>query len=329
MRIPWYTYGLALLWAQDSIQATAYTKGDFVEVAFEWKGNSGTVPLAANFVLIGRPASALAWQIAEVSKSGRWDALRSPLYQPLYITARPETIDQVRISLNLICTHPPAGEPLAYDWETIGAWRIPIIRFGDTLHLSWSMETGEIVLAPFIRAKGLFTYVNPQPVILCPKFPPLHIKAQETGLSVEGLSDFRSENLTIQWYRDGIFLQEGESFMPSIEGSYYAEVLHSCGTQAKTDTFYWRNTSVIKLEQRGWRVYPNPNNGILWIEAPASTFSEIKLWDGAGRCLLERREHISAEGAYRMVLPSLPAGLYRLTLTTEKETLYFPLSYAP
>lgn len=322
-------FSLSVLWAQDSVRARAQLRGDFVEVVFEWKGRSGRVPLGANFVLTGQPASSIAWQAAEVSKSGRWSASSTSLYRPLYITARLDAPELFRSSLNLLATHPSAGEPFSGEWELIGAWRAPLLRFGDTLHLVWSMETGEIVLSPFECVKSQFSYVAPAPLYLCPTFPNLRLAWGESELRVDGLSEFRPENLSIRWYRNGNLVYEGVAFSPVVEGEYHAEVVHVCGSQAVTDTIVWRATSASVLAKSGWRVYPNPTAGALWIEAPRSLHAEIRLQDAAGRCVLSQESFLTEGTAYRLLLPPLPTGLYHLIIYTQDHYLSLPITYAP
>lgn len=322
-------FSVGMLWAQDSIRATARMRGDYVEVAFEWKGASNETPLGANFVLVGSPASAIAWQLAEVTTPGRWHASASNWYHPLYLTARSAPNDSFRVSLNLLSKQPPTGEAFSGGWEGVGAWRAPVLRFGDTLHLRWGMETGEIVLAPFERAKNRFVFLMPEALWLCPSFPPLRLVEASGSLRVEGLDDFRPENLTIRWYRDGVLVHEGTSFVPTAAGAYYAEARHRCGSQAISDTLVWRVAAVAVQERYGWRLYPNPTPGTLWIEAPTSAPLSIKLWDSAGRCLFSQETHISSSNAHRLTLPSLSVGIYRLTLISDRETLTFPIVYAP
>lgn len=321
--------GLALGWAQDSIRARAYLRGDYVEVAFEWRGQSGQVPLGANFVLTGMPASAVGWQLAEITHGGRWHRQSSPLYHPLYITARAEGAETFRLSLNMIANEPPAGEPFSGAWEAVGTWRAPVLHFGDTLHLRWGMETGEIVIAPFIRAKGAFTFLPLSPLHLCPAFPELRLVESEGTLHIDGLADFRPENLTIRWFRNGISVHEGERFIPVVDGAYHAEVRHRCGSQTLTDTLFWRTTSTTVQERGGWRLYPNPTSGTLWLESPGAGTFTVRIYDVAGRCLLTHTGHTTSQEAYQLVLPSLAMGTYRLTIASQDEILTFPLVYAP
>lgn len=320
---------VGLLWAQDSVRAAAQMRGDYVEVAFEWKGQSGKVPLGANFVLRGSPAAPIAWQLTEITSAGRWDGAHSNQYFPLYTTARAEPDGAFRLSLNLLAKQPPVGDAFTGEWEYIGTWRAPVLDFGDTLHLHWAMETGEIVLAPFQRAKERFVLLTPAPLRLCPDFPALRLVEASGNLRIEGLEDFRPENLTIRWYRDGVFVAQGNICTPGAAGLYYAEVRHRCGSQALTDTFAWRISTVAMQESRGWRLYPNPTTGTIWIESPRSASFSAKLWDGAGRCLFTHEGHATASEAYRLSFPALPAGLYHLTLTSDRETLTFPIAYAP
>ncbi|MEN3041169.1 MAG: T9SS type A sorting domain-containing protein [Bacteroidia bacterium] len=327
----WFPYIglLAVSWAQDSIQAIARMVGDYVEVAFYWRGRSSEIPLGANFVLVGSPATSIAWRTASVSMTGQWSAPNSNLYRPLYLTAREEEPSQFRISLNLLTQVPSNGLPLSANWSLIGAWKAPVLHFNDTLHLTWSMITGEIVLAPFVRAKSHFTYIDPPPLRLCPDFPRLRLAMRDGEFTVTDISDFRPENLSIRWYKDGVLVHEGLSYAPAVEGSYHAEVHHVCGSAGRTDTLVWRSTSVGILVDRDWRIYPNPTTGKLWIEAPQPCHAQIFIRDATGRLLYSQTETIETGRAKLISLPSLSAGLYHISIHTEKETISLPISYAP
>ncbi|MCS7297346.1 MAG: T9SS type A sorting domain-containing protein [Bacteroidia bacterium] len=321
--------GLMIAWAQDTIKATSSLRGDFVEVRVEWRSEEGLIPLGANFVLHGSPASAIGWQTPEISESGNWSSPVSSLYFPLYVTAKQEGIDGVRLSLNLLANTPPAGLPFSGEWEVVGTWRMPLLRFGDTLRFSWSMESGEIVLAPFQRARHRFVYVAPLPLFLCPTLPPLHIADRGTELAITDLSDFRPENLRIRWYRDGVLVHEGLTFTPLIGGAYYAEVEHVCGARRWTDTIQWRTTSKEDLVINGWRIYPNPTTGKVWIESPTSGEFQLRLYNATGKCLYIQEVRGEPHRAFILTFPPLPAGLYQIRILSSTEALTFPIAYVP
>lgn len=324
-----WVIGFCWVWAQDSVRAVPLLRGDSVEVQFFWKGRRSESPLGANLVVLLSPASAIAWQQSEVSQRGRWDQTQTADYLPLYLTGRKELGEAARLSLNLLSARPSAGLSFSGEWELIGTWKAPILHFGDTLRLSWAMETGEIVLSPFIRAKNRFVFLPIPPLWLCPALPALRIENRAGTLSIAPLESFRPENLTIRWYRDGIFIGEQDSLISMVEGAYYAVVAHRCGSEARTDTFLWRTARSTVLEKAGWRFYPNPTNGNLWIEAPYATTLRLSLCDAMGRLLYATELQIDPQQAHHQLLPKLPMGTYSLKVHTPQETFSLLLLYAP
>lgn len=317
------------LWAQDTLWADAQVRGDFVEVQFSWRSAATEVPLGANFVVEASPTSALDWDSLTVRQRGRFDAVSSALYLPLYLTQRGELPEMRRISLNLLASTPPAGLPFAGQREAVGSWRVPIARFGDTLRLRWAMETGEIVLAPFLRAKARFVPMPIAPVHLCPSVAPAVLSAQGNVLAVALPGEFRPQNLTITWYREGVVVGQGLAHTPLLPGYYWAEVTHVCGSSARTDSLLWVSTAFSARMQGEWRVYPQPSAGEVWIEVPHSGPVHVCLRDVAGREVYSTTYEAQAQQPHLLHLPpALHTGLYQLTLRSASQTFTTPFSYA-
>ncbi|MCS6789364.1 MAG: T9SS type A sorting domain-containing protein [Bacteroidia bacterium] len=329
VQIIWLVWYPLLLGAQDSLRAQARVRGDFVEVDFWWRGTQAQVPIAANFVLFLSPRQALAWQAPEITQRGMRDALFTPDYQALYLTYAPENANDLRVSFNLMPTQVERGIPFTGTWERIGAWRMPILQFGDTLRLRWGMESGEIVLLPRVPSKDRFVYEVTQTLFLCPLVTPARIGRQGSSLGIELPGEFRPENLQVLWYRDGVRVGEGLSHEPLLSGAYYAEVRHVCGSAARTDSVLWRTTALHAYTQSGWRIYPQPAHSELWIESPTTTSASFVLYDATGKEVFSYRWEAVAQQAHRLTLPALPAGSYYIRLLSEAESLTLPLLYAP
>ncbi|MCS7189420.1 MAG: T9SS type A sorting domain-containing protein, partial [Bacteroidia bacterium] len=300
-------------------------KGDFLEIHFYWRGSPQETPLGANFVLTIQPSQALSWDQVEVIQRGKWDKASSPLYLPLYITQRAEVENKQRTSLNLLASIPPAGIPFQGIREKIGAWRVPIQQFGDTAFLRWSMETGEIVLAPFNRSRERFIYIPPHPVWLCPKIPPASLEVQGESLAVALPADFRTENLTVYWYKESTFVGEGLKIKPLLSGSYVAHIRHRCGSEATTDTMRWRTTGISIVQRGGWKIYPQPSTGTIWIEAPYPGEVKVRVQDALGRSLYQTTFWADPSKSHFLSLPSLPSGTYQLIISHERESQILPL----
>ncbi|GIV22664.1 MAG: hypothetical protein N3A68_04445 [Bacteroidia bacterium] len=317
-----------LVWGQDTVWAEARVWGDYVEMAFFWRGLTRQVPLGANFVVVTAPAAALWWDSAAVVTAGRWDATQSPRYRPLYLTHRPEEGGARRVSVNLLANDPSIGDAFGGQREFIGRWRVPIGQFGDTLRSRWGMETGEIVLAPFERAKGSFVFMPIAPVYVCPSLADSRLTAMGTQLGIDLPAPFRSENLTVRWFRDGVEIGQGLTHPAVLPGSYWAEIRHRCGSIAYTDTLSWRTATQSYVQKGAWRVYPQPSSGEVWVEAPSSGVVRFCLKDALGRTLYETTYVATASHPQGLALPALPNGVYSLTLSIGAEVQSMPFVYA-
>lgn len=322
--------GACLAWAQSRVWAETEVRGDFVEVAVFWKGTNGMIPLGANFVMVAQPSAPLGWEELRVIQRGARDALSSPYYREMYLTHRGEETQAHRVSLNLLAQTPPQGTPFVGQPEFVGRWRVPIRTFGDTLYLRWGMETGEIVLAPFLRARDRFSFDPIPPVRLCPEVSPARLISQGGTLTLQLPGEFRPENLSITWYRDGIQVgQQSLEIEPPLPGRYWAEIAHVCGTEAFSDTVEWRINSVQASTHQRWRLYPQPSTGEVWIEAPQSGTVLFVLRDPSGREVYRTSYMATVGQAYKLILPpTVSAGLYQLLLSNNNEVIALPFSYA-
>lgn len=324
---PFFLLGLLFVgWAQDTLWAETAVRGDYVEVSLFWRGLPTETPLAANFVLRFDPAPPLDWENIQIVDRGLYDAQQNPLYRSLYLTQRREDSSQ-RVSLNLLPQNPPQGTAFSGRRELIGRYRVPIVDFGGSLSAYWSLETGEIVLAPFERARARFVQVRPAPVILCPSVEGFRLQLQNGQLTLQAPADFFPQNLSIRWMRDGVEAGQGPAIVPYLPGAYWAEIQHRCGSTARSDTFLYLVASVSAPLTPAWRVYPNPTAGTLYIEGPAGP-ARLELVDLRGRLLFQHTWTSDPARAARLELPALPSSLYQLRILTPTETHTFPLHYA-
>jgi len=301
-------------------------RGDYVEVSLFWRGLPTETPLGANFVLRFAPAADLDWKNIQIIARGRYDAQQNPLYRALYLAQRQEDTAQ-RVSLNLLPQNPPQGTAFSGAWELVGRYRVPIRQFGGLLSARWSLETGEIVLAPFIRARARFVPVDPDPVPLCPSVEGFHIQFQQDQLALQAPADFFPTNLSIRWMREGIEVGQGPTLVPYLPGAYWAEIQHRCGSTAHSDTVYYRVSGLSASQAAAWRIYPNPTSGPLYIEGPPGPVT-LELRDLRGRLLFQHTWKSDPGRATRLELPSLPASLYSVRLSSEAGTHTFLLHYA-
>ncbi|MFY0607611.1 MAG: Ig-like domain-containing protein [Cyclobacteriaceae bacterium] len=72
-------------------------------------------------------------------------------------------------------------------------------------------------------------------------------------------------------------------------------------------------------------VYPNPTNGLLYVDQLASGEYRLSAYDMSGRLLVEKNFNHMAGGASRIDLSLLPKGLNNVTISSEKEKFTFSL----
>jgi hypothetical protein len=75
----------------------------------------------------------------------------------------------------------------------------------------------------------------------------------------------------------------------------------------------------------GWKIFPNPAQGFVWIQAERQSFQAISFLDMAGR-LIVKKDFISPQMRYRLSLPELPAGVYLLKIQTSEGSLVSRIS---
>ena len=82
------------------------------------------------------------------------------------------------------------------------------------------------------------------------------------------------------------------------------------------------------LAAAGWEVYPNPSHGPISIKGQLSYTTNliVQLVDVTGRTL-HQEQHTAQRGPWQRTLQeiNLPAGVYYLTISNEKETISLPI----
>ena len=114
-----------------------------------------------------------------------------------------------------------------------------------------------------------------------------------------------------RWYRDGIQIAgaTNRSIRPSLSGVYRVEVEQAgCWSQASADFGYFM-TSVAPGEAHGVKVYPNPSNGLYWLEQATAATAQIEIRDAQGRIL---QQFETNEKQVRLELQTADPGLYLL-----------------
>lgn len=114
-----------------------------------------------------------------------------------------------------------------------------------------------------------------------------------------------------RWFRDGVQLAglNTRSIRPTLSGVYRVEVEQAgCWSEASADFGYFM-TSVMPSETSGLKVYPNPSNGLYWLEQSGTAAAQIEIRDAQGRIL---QQFESSDKQLRIDLQLAAPGLYLL-----------------
>lgn len=197
---------------------------------------------------------------------------------------------------------------------------VPITGANDTLLLVtepglYSVEA--IDRSTFCRSSSAAVYLD-------------SLRISIPAISYDSLSEAYSVDAPVatqayQWYTDmDVLVAEGDSFAPATNGSFYAVAIDTATgcSSAPTQVFSFVSGLASPLSLTGWRVSPNPTQGLLYLQAellrPVSV--ALAVYDLAGRQLLQR-DLGPTHGAVETILDlsQLPAGVYLLELTAGQQ----------
>ncbi|XZF12489.1 PKD domain-containing protein [Chitinophagaceae bacterium MMS25-I14] len=147
------------------------------------------------------------------------------------------------------------------------------------------------------------------PVTVFPKPAPVIYK--------NGFDLSTGQYVTYQWFFNGQVITNAvqQSYNATQDGAYYVEVTDGNGCTQRSSSVFVDNVSVasISMSSKDIRVYPNPTQGIVNIDAPAKVNYFITSVEGK---LLQ-----SGQDVYRIDISRFPDGMYMLNITDEENHL--------
>jgi hypothetical protein len=106
-----------------------------------------------------------------------------------------------------------------------------------------------------------------------------------------------------------------DSLQVRLAGDYWLQETNACGTDS--DTINVRYTVGIKdLEDRGFKLYPNPASDFFTIYAESAELVTYTLYDATGKAVLPTQTFVNQ---LRVETSNLPAGIYRVILTQDQK----------
>jgi hypothetical protein len=106
-----------------------------------------------------------------------------------------------------------------------------------------------------------------------------------------------------------------DSLQVRLAGDYWLQETNACGTDS--DTINVRYTVGVKdLEDRGFKLYPNPASDFFTIYAESAELVTYTLYDATGKAVLPTQTFVNQ---LRVETSNLPAGIYRVILTQDQK----------
>lgn len=123
-----------------------------------------------------------------------------------------------------------------------------------------------------------------------------------------------------QWYLNGTLIPgaNGQVFTPAVSGAYHVVGTFAGNCQLASDTVNFSVTGLENGESPAGRVFPNPAQGMLFLELPAMGGGawHVSLVDALGREVLARRL-IAHAGRATLAVDDVPAGAYLLRVVND------------
>lgn len=129
------------------------------------------------------------------------------------------------------------------------------------------------------------------------------------------------DGIYTEWYLDGLLIDEGESLTsitaPS-NGEYTVAVVADNSCSSTSDVVNVTTVGISMLMGSELSVYPNPSNGLVFIEIGNSIDQvQIRVHDATGRCIVNRSER--GNKRFSLDLSDQADGIYILNIGLGKE----------
>jgi PKD repeat protein len=125
-------------------------------------------------------------------------------------------------------------------------------------------------------------------------------------------------NVRYQWYREGVIINgaTARSYTPTTAGNYTVEITDSKDCRAISAPYNFTPTGWDNATFSGFiKIYPNPTQGVLWVESENSGVYAIECVNLLGRVMQADKIEVSLKTPYSYSVEQLPNGFYWLCLT--------------
>ncbi len=121
------------------------------------------------------------------------------------------------------------------------------------------------------------------------------------------------------WSKDSLPLNDSTQTIQTQGAGLYVVYAESDGCTSKTSVPYLiEATGISELVSNGISIYPNPNNGLFYIELSNKLFNEIVLFDATGRAVFTQ---VVYSGINTVQIPEASSGIYLLQIKGEKQQI--------
>lgn len=190
----------------------------------------------------------------------------------------------------------PGFTGLTYQWLRNG---LPI---GNTTNYKVADTTGNYQVR-VVGANGCALVSPGVPVVVYPKPTPI---ITANGFIMDGGAGYSSYN----WYRNGVGIGGATSrFYTAVQsGAYSVSVIDANGCEGKSEIYFINGVGIKQTGELASqiRVFPNPTNGLLYVEAPVKV--NVQVLDVAGRSIYEMKD------AKELNLKTFADGMYVLRI---------------
>lgn len=218
--------------------------------------------------------------------------------------------------------------------------------------LSWSLDSFPLGLPDsqsvlYVMDTGRYEviYTSPDGCLSSAVAPSFEIVAPPDSLLVQSFNNLIQAdsaalppNTDFIWLLDGEEIDETRLRFCATQTGLYTLVITDVATRCSASSSVFVNfdpdkpcdvTSVREaFTQVDWRVYPSPGNGPLTISGELAERADLllKLTDVSGRTLFQQATTAEVGNwQLQLELPQLPAGVYYLLLTGQRETIALPV----
>lgn len=124
---------------------------------------------------------------------------------------------------------------------------------------------------------------------------------------------------TYEWLFNGEFLSMSvePQLLPMLSGDYSVQVVDSNGCEGLSPKLNVELTSLFEQELLALKVYPNPTNGVFFLQLQEEQLYDVQLYDVYGRSVSFQYEQLSGS-LWLLDLLAAEKGTYFVRLTTDK-----------